>query len=216
MKYPKIKHLPFSKGIGRNDRISKNIDNIIGQPIIISEKIDGSNTCLEPTGIFHGRSDKKDRLEPWNENLYADFEIHDLFVNEKPDQTYFFENTYAIHSIEYPKLTSYIHLFDIVFEDWFLSSYYCDITAKKYDIPTVPRLYDGIISSEDELKIIIDGLMSSESTYGGPKEGLVVRNCCAFPYDEFEENVFKYVREDHVQTNDKTWKKTWKKAKLYI
>ena len=35
-----------------------------------------------------------------------------------------------------------------------------------------------------------------------------------FLFEDFDKNVFKYVRENHVQTNE-NWKKTWKKAEFY-
>ena len=45
------------------------------------------------------------------------------------------------------------------------------------------------------------------------KEGVVVRRVHEFGADDFSKNVVKYVRENHVQT-DEHWTKNWKRAKL--
>ena len=43
---------------------------------------------------------------------------------------------------------------------------------------------------------------------GHEVEGFVVRNAAAFHYDDFKNNVGKYVRAHHVQTDDH-WTKHW-------
>ena len=55
--------------------------------------------------------------------------------------------------------------------------------------------------------------MKNGSKYGDTIEGVVVRNIESFPLDDFSKNVVKYVRKNHVQT-DEHWKKNWKRAKL--
>ena len=77
----------------------------------------------------------------------------------------------------------------------------------------VPMLYRGKLSSEDELKSIIDKLMKEPSTYGDTKEGVVVRVSSGFPINEFKNHVCKYVRANHVQT-DEHWTRNWRKAEL--
>jgi hypothetical protein len=49
--------------------------------------------------------------------------------------------------------------------------------------------------------------------YGDTREGVVIRNAGEFPVDEFSNNVCKWVRPNHVQT-DEHWTKNWKKATL--
>ena len=44
-------------------------------------------------------------------------------------------------------------------------------------------------------------------------EGIVSRNSNAYAVDDFETNVFKYVRKGHVKT-DEHWTRNWKRAPL--
>ena len=44
-------------------------------------------------------------------------------------------------------------------------------------------------------------------------EGIVTRNLEAYKVADFKQNVFKYVRKDHVKT-DQHWSKKWKRAPL--
>lgn len=48
---------------------------------------------------------------------------------------------------------------------------------------------------------------------GDTIEGVVIRNAGSYPIDEFSHNVVKYVRKNHVQT-DQFWAKNWRKAKI--
>jgi hypothetical protein len=57
--------------------------------------------------------------------------------------------------------------------------------------------------------------VNGASTFGGEMEGVVVRNAGAFPTDVFYQNVLKYVRANHIQT-DEHWTRRWRKAKLMI
>lgn len=81
------------------------------------------------------------------------------------------------------------------------------------DIPTVPVLFKGIIKSDKELKQIVEDLVSKPSELGGQIEGIVIRNASMFHNDDFSDNVMKWVRKDHVQT-DVHWSRNWKKAKI--
>lgn len=56
--------------------------------------------------------------------------------------------------------------------------------------------------------------MEHTSYYGWcGREGIVMRITDSFPIIEFPRCVCKYVRANHVQT-DEHWTKNWKKAKL--
>jgi len=85
--------------------------------------------------------------------------------------------------------------------------------ANILNIPTVPVLWRGSISSENELKSMIDDIMRQPSTFGKEKEGIVMRIADEFAYDDFSKYVCKYVRANHVQT-DCHWTKNWKKVEL--
>ena len=45
--------------------------------------------------------------------------------------------------------------------------------------------------------------------FGAPSEGYVVRNSDSFSIDDFNKNVAKFVRKNHVDKNDKFWMKKW-------
>ena len=68
-------------------------------------------------------------------------------------------------------------------------------------------------TSYDELKDRIMFHMTQGSKYGDTIEGVVVRNADEYPVGDFKWNVVKYVRKNHVQT-DQFWHKNWKKANI--
>lgn len=61
------------------------------------------------------------------------------------------------------------------------------------DLVPVPILYEG----EWDGNLIKNLEVDTESF-----EGYVVRNAGSFPFDEFQQNVAKWVREDHVATDE--------------
>jgi len=74
-------------------------------------------------------------------------------------------------------------------------------------------LFKGIISTEKELKNIVEHLSNEKSKLGGLREGIVLRNADHFHNDDFSSNVVKWVRKDHVKT-DIHWTRNWKKATI--
>jgi ABC-type phosphate/phosphonate transport system substrate-binding protein len=69
----------------------------------------------------------------------------------------------------------------------------CDVIG----IPHAPVLYRG---SWDEK--VIRSLYPRESALGGEQEGYVVANANSFHFDDFKTNVAKFVRFNHVQTDE--------------
>jgi hypothetical protein len=55
LKYPRTPHLPWSPGIGDDDRILDDLSSLQGEPVIITVKMDGENTTLARDYI-HARS----------------------------------------------------------------------------------------------------------------------------------------------------------------
>lgn len=74
-----------------------------------------------------------------------------------------------------------------------------------YGLCTVPVLYTGTVTSEAELKTLVQGFASQDSACGGEREGVVVRAYEGFAEEDFSKNVLKYVREGHV-TSSTHWK----------
>lgn len=209
-KYPRTLHIPWSKSISSDDRVSKNVDNLLNTEIIITEKLDGSNTSITKKGVY-GRSHADFTRNPWD---IKSWEIWQRVKKDLSEDLFLFgEGMYGIHSIEYTNLTSYFYIFGIRDNNIWIPWEKVEEYSYLLDIPTVPVLFKGVINSEKELKDLTEKLASEPSELGGHREGIVVRNASLFHDDDFAQNVMKWVRKGHVQT-DEHWTRNWKKAKI--
>ena len=209
-KYPRTYHLPYSQSKTSDDKISDDISNLIGTEIVITEKLDGSNTSITKNGVY-GRSHADFSRNSWD---LKNWEIYQKIKNDIEDGLYLFgEGMYAIHSIEYTNLKSYFYLFGVRDKNIWIPWEQVEEYAYLVDLETVPVLFKGVVGSEKELKEIVDDLVSKPSELGGEKEGIVVRNAGLFHNDYFKDNVAKWVRKDHVKT-DQHWSRNWRKAKI--
>lgn len=209
-KYPRTCHFRFSPGAKNDDRINDDFSNLLGKNLVINEKLDGSNTGHSNVAVF-GRSHTEPTKNPWDTKMW---ELHSLIKNSIEDDMFIFgENMYGIHSIEYSELTSYFYMFGIRYKNMWLS--WDDVEEYSYllDIPTVPVLFKGIINTEKELEKMVKYLGNEPSLLGGLREGVVVRLKDSFDDDDFSNSLLKYVRKDHVST-DQHWSKNWKKATI--
>lgn len=210
-KYPRTYHFDFSPGATNDDRIAKSYENLIGKQIVITEKLDGSNTAMTDEGVY-GRSHAQFTQNPWDREVRN---LHKMvFENELGDGVFVFgENMEGIHSIEYSNLTSYFYIFGIRDNDIWFDWNKVEEWAEIFDVPTVPVLFKGIVNSEEELRELVEKLSKQPSALGGIREGVVVRNAGVFHNDDFSDNVIKWVRAGHVQTSIH-WTRNWKKAKI--
>ncbi len=219
-KYPRTFHFQFSPEIHSDDKVIsfKYLGNFLQDEVIITEKLDGANSCLKGhQGVF-GRSHALPTKEPWYDHLKGTY--YNRLSTLNPDYWIFGENTFAIHSIEYTEMEHFFYVFaiyDSVNDEW-LS--YDDMVAEaqRVDLPTVPLLFRGTVESLGWVNKWMDKTMKSKfSVLGGELEGFVARVASAIPGDQFQEYVAKYVREGHVQTdrldvngNPQHWKQNWK------
>lgn len=210
-KYNRTYHLFFSPGATNDDRMSKSVDTLLGIDIVITEKLDGENCGMTDHGVY-ARSHAAFTISPWSREVRA---LHKLSVeDELGEGVYLFgENMEGIHSIEYTNLTSYFYIFGIRDNNIWIPWEKVEEYSYLLDIPTVPVLFKGVINSEKELKDLTEKLASEPSELGGHREGIVVRNASLFHDDDFAQNVMKWVRKGHVQT-DEHWTRNWKKAKI--
>jgi len=210
-KYPRTFHLPFSPEVHSDDKVLNDISNFIGREIIVTEKLDGGNTMMNINGVYARSHSEIASCESFDyiKNVHF-YTKRNLF---KEDFEYFGENLYAIHSIKYTNLKDYFYLFSIADEENFLSFEDVVREAKRLDFQVVPVVAKKKFSSEAELKAFLDEEIQKESFLGGEREGFVLRNPLSFKKYEFQENVVKYVRKGHVQT-DKHWSKNWEKNYL--
>lgn len=217
MKYPRTYHVPFSPGATKDDKKLKDgwFEYYRGKEIVLTEKLDGENSCLCKKGVF-ARSHAAETRSPWSINLWGNDGIYWKINRYIDNDLYIFgENLYGVHSIEYDKLEDYFHMFAGYSEDidewWSWDD--VNMMGEIFGLPVVPELWRGKIQTEDELRNLIDKFMGEPSTYGKEKEGIVIRLTDEFKSEDFTNYVCKYVRENHVQT-DEHWTRNWKKAKL--
>lgn len=220
-KYPRTYHIPWSPGATSDDKkLDKqwfHSNGFAGSEIIISEKIDGESVAFSSYDVF-ARSHSVPTRTPWSRNLWGNdgllWKIKDKIVE---DEWVYGENLFGEHSIHYNKLPEYFFMFAARYMgercDYWYSWDDVVLMAEILKVPTVPVLWRGIIETEDQLKKMIDQFMSEPSTFGDMKEGVVIRKVSDFDNKDFSKNVCKYVRENHVQT-DEHWTKNWKKAEL--
>ncbi|MFP3728090.1 RNA ligase family protein [Priestia filamentosa] len=193
-KYPRTYHLPWSSGKTADDKVLKNTSHFHGEEVIVTEKMDGENTTIYQDYI-HARSiDSKDHpSRHWVKMLQANIGYQ---IPEK--WRICGENLFATHSIHYSSLQSYFCVFSIWNEkneclSWDETVEWCALLQ----LQTVPVLYQGIY---DEDKI--QSCYTKTSLYGGEQEGYVVRKASSFHYDNFKNSVAKFVRKNHVQTDE--------------
>jgi hypothetical protein len=210
-KYNRTYHLPWSPGATNDDRISSDVSSLIGIDIVITEKLDGENCGMTDDGVY-ARSHAAFTTSPWSREVRN---LHKISIEgQLGDGVYLFgENMEGIHSIEYTNLSSYFYLFGVRDNNIWVPWTKVEEYSYLLDIQTVPVLFKGVISSEKELKELTEKLASQSSELGGIREGIVVRNADMFHNDDFVENVMKWVRADHVQT-DEHWTRNWRKATL--
>lgn len=210
-KYNRTYHLPWSPGATSDDKISKSIDNLIGIDIVITEKLDGENCGMTNDGVY-ARSHATFTTSAWSREVR---QIHDIKVRgQLDDNVYLFgENMEGVHSIEYSNLKSYFYLFGVRDNNIWIRWQSVEEYAYLLDLELVPVLFKGKVNSEKELKDLVNDLVSKPSDLGGEREGIVVRNAGLFHNDDFTDNVMKWVRANHV-TTDEHWTRNWKKSKI--
>jgi hypothetical protein len=210
-KYNRTYHLPWSPGSTNDDRISDNVESLLGTEIVITEKLDGENCGMTDEGVY-ARSHATFTTSAWSREVR---QLHKLSVeDELGDGVFLFgENMEGIHSIEYSNLESYFYIFGIRDNDIWIPWEKVEEYSYLLDIPTVPVLFKGVVNSTKELQQIVEDLVSKPSELGGQREGIVVRTAGMFHNDDFADNVMKWVRKGHVST-DVHWTRNWKKSEI--
>lgn len=195
-KYPSTSYLPFSYIPSEHTRDIADI-KILNCPVIITTKMDGSNVKI--TRMFVAARN----------GLYADHKSFDLLkafhsnIKDKiPEHLEIFgEWLYAKHSIGYNNLSNYLQLFAVynkntnMWEGW--------DTVVKYSLilncVTVKVLHKETYTKDYKFVNSITKIADDIIKQG--HEGVVVRNIFPFHQSKFQENVIKFVRSNHVQTN---------------
>lgn len=206
-KFPRILHVPFSPGVSSDDKVAKRseLESIVGIPLIVTEKMDGSNVCLTRDDCF-ARSHASAPTHASFDMLKA---LHaDIRFDIPKDVHVFGEWLYAVHSIKYDDLPSYLMIFGARQGDIWWSWEDVREVANELRVPTVPALFQNLkCRNIHELDCIVS---IAKYTFRSDlprwdREGVVVRPLGEFADADFSKKVFKWVRSNHVQT-DQHWR----------
>lgn len=203
-KYLRTSHLPWSQSIASDDRVLLDVSCFKGKEIILTEKMDGECSGLYSDGYVHARSIDSNNhpSRDWLKQFWAS-----RYYLLPDGWRIYAENVYAEHSIHYTELKAYALGFSL-WEHNECKSW--DDTMSWFDelgVESVPVLYRGIFD-EELIRSFVDKLDFDT------QEGYVIRVTDPFSIDFSSKNknslfanyIAKYVRKDHVQT-DQHWTK---------
>lgn len=217
-KYPRSMHVPFSPGTTSDDRLMSEaeFETFVGEILVITEKLDGSNVCLTSDELFartHSGPPAHVSFDPLKK-------LHSILRHQiDKNLSVFGEWCYAVHSIEYSMLQHHLNIFgvrdDSTGEWWNWDSVL--MMSEHLNIPTVPVILVGAFGSKEELKNTIETFANLSSVYGPTREGLVVRKFYDVSVDEGKlVGLAKWVRKNHVQTDEHwTRKKVQKQPSIH-
>ena len=211
LKYPRTPYWPYSPAIGRGDAVHADPERFVGRPVVVTEKLDGSNVLIH-RGKVHARSVATEATHKW----MAMVKKHHAWKVTEPDVYLYGEDIYGVHSIEYGAVRESETFYAFALRDargTFRSMGTLERFAADRRIPVVPVLYRGDFGSVGEIRRFIQHAHAQQSRLGGEREGVVMRATEGFPWREFAGNVCKSVRQGHVQT-DQHWTRTWRRCAL--
>lgn len=198
VKYPRTYHLPCSPGATNDDRFMDT--SVLEKCIVIaSEKLDGENTTIYRDG-FHARSlnykynKTRDIISRW----------HAMIAPRIPEGVRICgENISYKHSISYKDMDHFFYVHSVWSGNRCLSVMetieYCHVMGLR-------TVYDDVSFSQGEYKTTLDHTLHMVEECPRECEGFVIRAIRDFRMDEFHDLVGKWVRPNHVQT-DEHWGK---------
>lgn len=190
VKYPRTYHLPWSPGVGEDDRVMESLEGLEGRRVIVAEKMDGQNITMRREKV-HGRSvdGRPQPSQDWVKQFWS------TIASDIPeDWRVCGENLFAKHSIAYEDLPTFFMGFSVW--DGTNTCLAWDDTMEWFEllgITPVPVLYDGIFDAK-----LIQGLWSNDQW--DRSEGYTVRDAGAFSASQFKSKMGKFVRPGHLQT----------------
>jgi hypothetical protein len=209
MKYPHTPYFTFSPSVDRDDIRETgyfDLNNFINKDIIFTIKMDGSNCQMTNKHLAARNGMDANHLS---------FDLAKRYhseIKDKINENYiiFGEWLYAKHSIQYNNLDSYFQIFAVYDGEKWLG--WKDIIQISKDLGFLTVRYSSIynLNNIKDLENVIIEFGESIITKGD--EGIVVRNVGEFI--NFKENVAKFVRANHVQTDEHWSKKKIVKNKL--
>lgn len=191
LKYPRTYHLPWSN-THSDDKILKNTDHFIGKRVVVTEKLDGENTSLY-NEHYHARSidGRNHPSRNWAKAFHAG-----ISQDIPPNWRLCCENLFAKHSVGYNNLESYLYGLSVWDNSNVCLPWHETVEIFTYfNIPT-PFEFNVGVWNEEYIRDIAKNLDSNKC------EGYVVRLAGSFNYEDFKTSVAKYVRKNHVQTDE--------------
>lgn len=195
VKYPRTFHLPWSNGT-KDDRFLNDDSIFEGKEVVVTEKLDGENTTLY-NDYIHARSLEysSHKSRDYMKSFHAQ-----IGYNIPKTMRVCCENVTAIHSIEYENLEHFCYGFSVWENDKCFNWNDTQEWLSLLDIISVPVLYKGKYNKE--LIHFIYEKISREREI----EGYVIRNSDSFSLKDFNKNIAKYVRENHIKESNHNWK----------
>lgn len=229
-KYPSSRHLlplywqsergTAAERTGRDDTGLTGVSSFLETPLVCTVKMDGSNAMLvkdadEPVRARNGSQanhDSFDQLKQlyWHKDVYA----------ELPENLQVFgEWLYAKHSIHYgcscdepcedvgPGLRDYFQVFGIFDTDYnmWLSWPETEHWAKRLGFTTTPLVEEHTLdknSFDNAQQFVMHYTNEAERIVDEGHEGIVIRSKFPFHYGQFSTRLGKYVRPNHVKTDE--------------
>ena len=210
-KYPSTPYWPWSPTVGRGDAVHGNPDRFVGEPVVVTEKLDGGNTLLH-AGEVYGRS----VVAPSNGKWMAMVKKHHAWKVNEPGAYLYGEDIYGVHSIAYEPVAEHETFYAFALrggDGAFAAFEELEAYAERLEIPVVPVLFKGVFESVAEVRALVERVHGEPSALGGEREGLVLRLARRFPAEEFPDNVCKSVRLGHVRT-DEHWIRNWRPCRI--
>lgn len=188
-KYPRTPHLPWSPGATPDDERLVDLTVLRQSHVVVTEKMDGENTTIYSDGYVHARSiDSKHHESRSHLKALA----ASLQYQLEPGFRICGENLYATHSIEYTQLPSWFMVYSIWIDEICLDWRSTTELATRLGLTMVPVLYEGSWP----------GIAGFDRFAAPGSEGYVVRKSDFFTRTEFGVSMAKWVRPNHVQTDE--------------
>ena len=214
-KYPSTPHWPWSEKVHRDDSYHENPRFFLDKQVVVTEKLDGGNTSLYEGGVY-----ARSTSVPAVHGSFAMVKTYHGWKTTQPEfkgLVFYGEEMYGVHTLEYDhmrreetyRLFAVLDVVRGIFLDWGKVEYY----ASQRGVKTVPVVYRGSFLRKEDVTEFFQQERAKPSLIGGEKEGFVMRLASAFEADRFPMCVCKYVRANHVQT-DEHWLRHWKPCKL--
>ncbi len=210
-KYPSTPYWPWSPSVARGDALHPDPRRFVGEPVVITEKLDGGNTLLH-AGEVYARSTSAPSAGKW----MAMVKKHHAWKVREPDVYLYGEDIYGVHSIAYGPVPESETFYAFALRDGdgaFAPFDKLESYAMRLGIPVIPVLFRGRFESIREIRMFMERAHHETSVLGGAREGVVMRLATGFPALKFKNNVCKSVRPDHVQT-DEHWTRNWKPCEI--